>query len=333
MSSGFNTLPLHPYKQLLIDSMGLPCRISGISAFNLLELYRLGQFPQDFLSNFPFSNLVRIFLYTPKKDWGPSAWDPPDSVTVADFISYMAKLNWRVKLVLLTDDDSNRIRPAIDLVTYLTEFRFTNLILAAGNEPLTDKNINVFALKGVLENSGYLYTSGVYEDLAKFYGNIGDDHSGRDDQWPRKAKDIIECYRGGGPNYEEEPACKVPWILGEPIRPDQAINFGYNTVLDYYTYGALAGAMGSGGIFHFQNGKLCNTPTSFELSCYKAFTDGLNIFPLDLPLANYDRIDEKENTLRTYTMGNTAIRVRPVREIAPLAGYKSIDKFGICWVM
>lgn len=329
MGSGFNTLPLHPHKQIFIDSSGLPCRMSGISAFNLLDLYSKGLFPENFLSYFPESNLVRIFLYT---EWGADSWHIPNFEVAANFISYMGKLDCRVLLTLLTDDDGNKIQKVIDLVKYLTGFNFTNLLLAAGNEPFTHKNIDVNALKNVLESSGYLYSSGVYEDLAKFYGNFGDEHSGRDIEWPRKAKDVIECYRGGGPNYKTEPACPVPWILGEPIRPDEAIGYPYNTELDYYTYGSLCGAMGAGGIFHFENGKLCSIPTNFELQCYSAFNEGLNVFPTDTALGNYNRIDEHGDTLRTYTVGDVAVRVRPIEGIEPFEGYNHLDDYGVCWI-
>ena len=324
-------LPLHTYNQILIDNAGVAQRIKGVSAFNLCDLYCKGQDPSLYTVHFPGSNLVRVFLYTPVKDWGDTAWGIPPHQKVAEFIQRMRDLGFLVKLVLLTDDDPVNIAPARDLVSYLTQFNFGNLILAAGNEPLTHKNINVNALKTVLANTGYLYTSGVYEDLAKFYGNCGDDHSGRDSEWVRKAKDVVECYRGGGPNYPEEPACKVPWILGEPIKPTEAQDFPYDTQLDYYTYGALCGQMGAGGIFHFEGGKFCRLPNEFERECYEYMLAGLNTYPNDTALGNYDKIVEDPNTLRTYTVGNTAVRVRPVSGLAPLQGYRALDQYGICW--
>ena len=194
---------LHTDRQIFRDEMNNAYPVKGVTAFNLMDRYAKGDDIIPFLNAYPQTNTIRVFCYTPKKDWGDYAWNTPSPNVVESFIKEMQVFGIRVKLVLLTDDDSARIQPAIELVEYLSPHKFNNLILATANEPYTHKYVNVNALEGVLKASGYLYTSGVYEDLKLFYGNCGDIHTGRDNEWPRKAKDAIECYRGGGPNFPD----------------------------------------------------------------------------------------------------------------------------------
>lgn len=323
---------LAPYKQIMVTDDGMPFSMKGVTAFKLLNLFENG-IHADFISTYNDSNFFRVFPYVPKKDWGSEAWDVPNNKTIADFIYTMETLGKYVYLTLLTDDDLNRIEWAKDLVDYLSRFNFKNLLLAAGNEPLTHKNINVDALLQVLFDSGYLYTSGVYEDTHKFYGLFGEDHSARNSEWPVKCHNMLECYNGGGPNSVDEPATHVPWNEGEPIKPNEALAFGdeESVMKDYYSYTASCTQFGFGGIFHCETAKYCRLPNSFELKCYQAFNIGLNIFPADTALGNYRRIDEQGNTLRTYVVGNTMVRHRPVNFNCPEQGWQSLDAYGIAW--
>ena len=301
---------------------GLEFVYRGFSAFKSIENFRLGIEDTVLWSAFAESNVIEVFLYTPVKDWGTEAWDIPDIETIR---SFLRQVPFYVNLCLLTDDDSSKIQPAIDIVNQLAVDKFPNLILRIGNEPLTNKTINCEALRSACEASGYLYTSGIYEDDTKFFGQFWVDHSSRDNEWPRKAKNLIDAYNGGGPNNPSEPALKIPCIENEPIRPDED---GYNEN-DFYAYAAICRSCGSGGTFHYNGGKFNTLPTDRDNPCKDAFLRGLNIFSSSSRL--YRRIDEHGNTLRTYIFGNNMIRIRPVTLTAPESGWTSLDEFGICW--
>lgn len=314
-----------------------PIGLRGVTAFNLLDKFSKGQNISKFLSSYTNCNLLRIFLYT-TGTWAPNDWNIPDKKAVSDFINYAGGLGYYVKLVLHTDDAKNdaRTEQIISLVSYLSQFKFPNLILAAGNEPLTHKNIDVTSLHNVLKNSGYLYSSGIYEDLTKFYGTFGDMHTPRDNEWPRKAKDTIEAYRGGGPNSPQEPPCKVPWILGEPIRPDETKSYGNTlySVRDYYSYGAF-GRLSSGGvIFHCESAKLTSIPSDFELECYNFMMVGYEKFPPDAAIGNYihhaDLEGNGSKALRVYSVGKWGVVIRP-NDFTPPSNWKSMDDWSVCW--
>ena len=325
-------LVLKPNKQILIDSEGKPFQVKGITAFKLINLFNQNKH-YNFLDMYNNFNAFRVFPYVPIKDWKEQAWDVPANDVISDFIIELYEKGKYVKLTLLTDDDPNRIQWAINLVNYLKNFEFPNLLLEAGNEPLTHKNINVDALHGTLVDSGYLYTSGIYEDTRKFYGKIGNDHSARDEEWPRKVHNLLEYYNGGGPNFPDEPATEVSWCEDEPIRPDQALSFGdrESVYKDYYTYGALCTQFGFGGTFHCESAKYCNLPNEFESYCATGFLTGLDTYPPDTALNDYERIDEGSNTLRTYRIGKTLTRIRPKTLTLPQEGWQALDNWGICF--
>ena len=327
-----NLRELFPYHQIMTAEDGSAISVQGVTAFKLLNLYENDIHKcEDFLSIYGAFNAFRVFTYTPVKDWGNEAWDVPKPEVIHKFIEYMASKAKYVKLCLLTDDDNHRLNQAIAIVQDLSKANYKNVLLEAGNEPLTHKNINVDAMYEVLHNSTYLYTSGIYENTKKFYGVFGNDHSARDSQWPRKAHNLLECYNGGGPNSPDEPATRVPWCEDEPIKPTEALNFGSpeSVLKDYYAYAATCTQFGFGGTFHCESAKYCNLPSDFELECAQHFLRGLDVFPADTALGDYERIDEFGNTLRTYRVGNTLTRIRPVTPVVP-SGWTSIDEWGIC---
>lgn len=310
-------------------------RVKSVSGFNLIDQFSKGINIDPFLDKYEHSNRVRVLAYTPVKDWGSNAWGFPFNDIVQKFIEVLLGKNKAVSLTLLTDDDSSKVQPAKDLVNYLNQFNYPGLLLEAVNEPLTHDKINPNELKNVLSGSVYLSGSGIYEDLRKFYGKVGYYHSPRDNEWPRKAKDTIECYRGGGPNFPDEPACNVPWILDEPIRPDQA---GYS-VRDYYDYGALGSLSSAGVTFHSESGKLGKLPSDNEYSCYNSLMDGMNIFPNDAPLGDYEHLRDLEEVdsngnpttcLRVFRVGKYVTIVRNKSVKIP-SNWKSLDSFKTCY--
>lgn len=309
---------------------GFMWRYKGFTGFKLCDLFSRGiDITPMLLKDF---NVVRTFLYTPVKDWGAQFWPLPSIDVINNYVSFLATLGYYVELVLLTDDDPASIDPAIAVVQGLKGH--DNLFLQIGNEPLTHKNINCAALKAVCDSSGYIYSSGIFEDNTKAFGRVWSDHSGGDSEWPRKPKGMIEAYTGGGPNSPNEPALKIPCYEDESPRPD--ITIGYQngnqdlTALDYYTFAAVASICGNGATFHFEPGKFGQPPNDFERKCADSFLQGLNVFPIT-DNRDYRRIDEGSVTLRTYIIGNCMVRVRPTIKSAPETGWNSLDSYGICW--
>lgn len=286
---------------------GQPWRWKGVSAFKLLDRYAHGEDIRPFLEAFRGFNLLRVWEYV---TWPGAGWEPCQEATLLEFLDVCARAGFYVELTLLTDDDERRIDPARRRVAYLTAARPPNLLLEIGNEPTTHKQIDTQALRLVCEASGLLFSSGDYEDSARFFGSFLTAHTPRDGEWPRKAHDLLEYYGGGGPSAPSDPAHKVPVVADEPIRPDQAQG---DRDGDFLAYFAVCSLLGAGATYHFEGGKLAREPTADELHFAGVALAGLNAFPADAPNAPYERIDEQGGSLRTYKLGSNRVRVRPLK--------------------
>lgn len=304
---------------------GQPWRWKGVSAFALLDRFAKGQDITDFLTAYRGFNLLRVWPYVPAKDWGARAWDSPSADVVIAFLSHVAAAGFYVELTLLTDDDAGRIDPAKRLIAALAAARPSGLVLEAANEPITHKNIDTAALRGALAASGFLYSSGDYEDSNRFYGSFLTAHTGRDGEWPRRAHDLLEYYHGGGPNAPSDPAHKVPIVADEPIRPDQA---GYNEA-DFRAYYGTCALLGAGGTLHTETGKFGLPPTAEEARIAAVVLEALNAFPADAPTGPYSRPVEK--SLRTYAVGPWMTRVRPESPIYQGGGWTALEPSGVLW--
>lgn len=318
-------LQIHSSNRLFTRD-GLVHRIKSVTAFKLLYRYSQGEDINPFLESYPRSNELIILSSTdgPNTPWGNDAWPLPSKTMVKEFCEYVGERNWDVEFVLITGNQDEKISSLKEIVNYLATKKLKNLTFEAVNEPQFNKS-NPELLRDTLEQSGYLYSSGIYHDNNKFFGKYVDYHPARDSEWVRKFHDGLEYWQGGGPNYPEEKGLKVPSKANEPIRPDQT---GFNQ-LDFYTFGAGLGLFGSGGCFHSQSGKLANLPSQQELDCYNSFMTGMELFPADACLGSYSR--PVENSLRTYIVGEHMIRVRPTSPNPPLDGFTSLDSFHICY--
>jgi hypothetical protein len=246
-----------------------------------------------------------VWPYVP---WPDTGWVSPSSDSIISAIHYFRSEGFYTYLTLLTSDESSYLPWAQQLVRDLTDVRFDSLLLEAGNEPQINKSIDVHALKDVLDQSGYLYTSGEYEDSAQWFGRFMDAHTPRDSEWPRKCHDLLEYYFGGGPSSPSDPAVGVPCLAGEPIRADQA-GYSYDDALGYY---AGCDLLGAGGILHYEGGKYGRLPDDLEAQFVRGGFAGLRAFPPDAWHAGpYERIDEHGATLRTYKRGPYTVRIRP----------------------
>jgi hypothetical protein len=320
------------------NAHGHPTRYQGLSAFPLARRHADGVDIQPFLDCFPGANVARLFDYV---TWEGTGWEPPSIEQMKAFFAWMRDRGWYVELCMLTDHDPARIGPADQRVR---AFAGTpNLLIEIGNEPQTNKDIDTQCLRAACEASGLLYSSGDYEDSKYWHGHFLTAHTPRDNQWSRKAHDLLEYHNGHGPSYPEEPACKCPCVGDEPIKPIEAPTWWGNygeipnaKVLDFRAYGGVCAVLGAGATFHFEGGKFCDLPTADDRACFAAMMEGLTAFPADVPGGSYRTIDEggelddDSRGSRTYIVGERAmVRVRPLTITCPEAGWTPLDADGI----
>lgn len=304
---------------------GQPWRWKGVSAFQLLDRYAKGENIGSFLSAFKGFNLLRVWPYV---TWPGTGWEPAPHDATLSFLRTCADAGFYVELTLLTDDDPKRIEPAKQMVSWLAARSPANLVLEIGNEPTTNKHIDTTALKSTCEQSGFLFSSGDYEDSHRFFGTFLTAHTPRDSEWPRKAHDLLEYYTGGGPSAPTDPAHKVPCVADEPIRPDQATG---DREGDFRAYFGTCSILGAGGTYHYEGGKFGRVPNEDEAKYAAVSLDALNAFPADEPLKGYRRIDEGSHSLRTYVVGDSMVRIRPTTPMSPEPGWTALDSRGILW--
>jgi hypothetical protein len=308
---------------------GKPWRWKGVTCFAGADRFAKGVDLTPFLDACRGYNLLRVFLWTPVEDWHEQAWGIPTDGALHGFLDFVERRGWYVELTLVTGPTPvSRAQEMVD--HYFREFeRHTNLLIELVNEPSVGRKLDAMQVHVPVTPIPWT-TGGTIDgspvDPAK-HERYGVAHTPRDGEWPRKAKDLIEYYGGGGPEKPTDPAHHYPWIADEPIRPDQA---GYVTT-DFQAYFGIASEMGGGGTFHFESGKFTRVPTAQEAACATAALRALDAFPEDAPLGGYRRIDEQGKTLRTYVMGNHMVRVRPTTPSAPEPGWTSLDAEGILW--
>lgn len=298
-----------------------PWRWKGVSAFQLLDRFIHGEDITPFLDAYQGFNVLRVWPYVPRKDWGDRAWETPTVGEILPFLWAVEARGFYVELTLLTDDDPARLARAKTLIAQLAEQHPTNLLLEAGNEPQTHKAIDTAALIPALQASGFPWTTGDYEDSARMKGTYGVTHTARDGEWPRRAHDVLEFFHGGGPNTPDDPPHHVPIIADEPAKRQDV---GGNRPLDWRAYFAAVSLLGGGGTFHSETGKFGQVPTPEEAQLAREALTGLDAFPADAPLGLYSR--PVEASLRTYIVSDHMVRIRPTRP--PPAGW-TCDADGI----
>jgi hypothetical protein len=207
---------------------GEPWRYKGVSSFQLLDLYARGGDWRGFLAAYdqirinlglPVGsgyNLVRVWPYVPRADWGAKAWDSPAPDVVVAFLA-MSR-GGMVCRAHAADRRRPRAHPqAKQLVAALGAARPPNLLVEIGNEPQVHKHIDTRALKADLDASGFLYASG---DVAPFaFGSYVTAAHRSDRGWvaarPRSAGVLS---RAAVPMPRPIPPHRLPAIADEPIR-------------------------------------------------------------------------------------------------------------------
>lgn len=333
--SGNIAFPLRTAGRYFYDDNDKIVSIKGFSSFKAIDFYSKGEDIRSVFNQYEGYNSPRIFLYTNPDSWHNDAWDIPSNDAISSFINEFK--NYFIKLILCTDGDYSKLNRIKEVVYYLKPFKFPNLFLEAVNEPYVEYNGNLYGkidpneFRNILAGSGYLYSSGVYANNHRFYGNVWLDHSSRNvPGWADKGgHNLKEAFNGGGPNDPSEPALKIPGIEDEPIRPDQC-NYDF---IGFYSYAASLKLFGGSGIFHSTPGKLCKLLGLDDIICKDYFLKGLNIFPDGIGYGSYNRIIEPGQTeyARTYVVGDYSIRIDQVGKDHPENGWKSLDEFGICW--
>jgi hypothetical protein len=310
-----------------------PWRYKGVTAFKLCRLFTDGVDIEGFLSDYSGYNTLRVWDYTPVNDWHEAAWDSCTPEQWINFIKHVGKQGWRVEVTLLTDDNLARIQPAKSLVSALKAEGLTNVLLEAGNEPTTHKNIDTAALRTTIEQSGMQYCSGDYEDSDRWYGSYYVNHTARTPDWVRRAHDLQEFYTGAGPD-KPHPARHVPCLADEPGKL-QDVGAKYSEWRGYYGACSL---MGGGALFHSETGKHGQRPTITERELSSIALNAMNVFPADAPRGAYRRIVEPGNEpggpterSRTYVVGNYMVRCQQFGNIAPEPNWQPLDSEGILW--
>lgn len=318
---------------------GTAWRWRGVSAFKLLDKFARGEDIDPFLDAYKGYNVLRVWPYVEGPGWKGRDWPtPPSAEVIRKFLAHVAARGWYVELTLLTDDKPHRIAWARTLLAQLAaEPRPTNLFIEIGNEPLTHKNIPTASFRTAAEASRYVYASGDYEKSARAFGDYLVHHSPRDSEWPRKAHDCLEFYRGGGPHAPTDPAHPVPCVLDEPGKPEDAKGHAGKTdeerartkADDFRAYFGTAALLAAGATFHCETCKYAELPTSAERQLAEAALEGLTAFPASAPLGPYRR--PQDASLRTYMVGPYMVRVRPTKPTPPEAGWERTGDSLILW--
>jgi hypothetical protein len=313
-------------------------RYRGLSQFRLLDRFARGDDISWVRKTFPASaNVCRVWTYV---EWDPPAtWTYPPNDVVVDFLRAMAGQGFRVELTLMTSDYEHRYPPMLDLAEYLAAEDPDNLVIEIGNEPLTNKRIQVERFYPILDASSLVWSSGIYEDESFMpSGHYIAHHSARTFDWPRRAHDALEFWNGDGPS-KKHPPFKMPCALDEPGKPEDAPGDRAQKIRDFRAYGGASAIMGCGATFHSNSGKNSTAPgspeqwpiTDEEIDCATALFEGLDAFADDAPLGPYRRIVEagQPDHARTYVVGPCMVRCQQNGTAAPEPGWTPIDADGV----
>jgi hypothetical protein len=318
---------LHPDGKIWRDAHDAAWRWKGVSAFALLDRFARGEDLGPFLTAYKGYNVLRVWPYV---DWHDpktgifTGWNPPTMDVVRGFLTRVQQDGFLVEFTLLTDDDPARLPWARSFVQQLAGT--PGVFLEAGNEPETHKAIDTASLISTLQSSGLPWTTGNYEDAMKMRGTYGTAHTARDDEWPRRAHDLLEFFNGGGPNTPSDPPHRFPIIADEPAKLQDV---GGAHAVDWRAYFAACALLGGGATFHSETGKYGRPPIGEEVELARIALEALDAFPPDAPTGPYRR--PVEQSLRTYVVGNFMVRIRPTSLNAPEPGWTALDASGVMW--
>lgn len=309
----------------------------GFSSFLLLKKFLDGIDITTYLKEWSALgyNTARVFSQvnwngSPGPAFFPSSYPNYNSGLIS-FLNLLSQHGLYCELVAHTFAyDINEMRAHVARLDGIIK-NHKNVFLELANEPPVN-GIDINALFSGM-SFPYPWATGQYDPTAQPNGTYVTAHTSRDNEWPRKAKDLLEYREGGGPQAPSDPKMACPCVADEPMG-GWIINIPgrrSNVPDDFYAYAAVSQLMGAGGTYHHESGLNSNPPQGLELECAKAFITGIRMVSPTYQLGNYTRVGlsgcpiSEDNSLRTYGMiiGNLATMVR----VRPTGPYKVDDNW------
>jgi hypothetical protein len=206
------------------------------------------------------------------------------------------------------------------------------------NEPFKN-GVDVAAIGRL--GKGIMQTSGNYLPPCNPRLDYGVTHPPRDDEWPRKAKELFDLYNGFDPDLPG--GVRIPWVNDEGMGSDEVNKPGSrsNVPDDFFDDGAVSALMGAGVTHHNTELVYARIPGPIGQQCAAATVAGANAIPVDAATGTYTRgglndspLEHDDSlALRTFAriQGNkaTAIVVRPkTDQRVPRNGWRIIGTAG-----
>jgi hypothetical protein len=311
-------LPVHVDGKVFRDATGAIWPWAGVTSFTLLKRFVDGQDIGPYLDHrrAAGANLVRV-LTTMKNivDFPPTAYT---DAQLGAFLAAVHAHGLRVELVALADAQTWSVDAQRRQVQ-----RIVDAAAAAGgldpvevaNEPFQNSAKPEDLMRGVSRRPGVLMASGDY-DVAEnattlFHLDYVTTHSPRDDEWPRKAKELIDLREGfGWANGSTFHGLKVPVVADEPIGADEVNQPGRRATNadDFYWFAAVAQTLGAGATFHSTAGITADEPGPVQAAAEAAFFSGLRAVPPEAQTGLYTRgllascplVHDDAKALRTF---------------------------------
>lgn len=170
---------------------------------------------------------------------------------------------------------------------------------------------------------GIVQSSGVYVPPCDPRLDYGVTHPPRDDEWPRKGKELFDLYNGFDPDLPG--GVRIPWVNDEGMGADEVNKPGSrsNVPADFFDDAAVSALMGAGGTFHCTDGVYGRIPGPVQQHCADCYVAGSKSIPADAALGSYtrgllgDSPLEHDDALALRTFGRingsqaTCVAVRP----------------------
>lgn len=332
--------PLHTDGATFRTPTGAVWKWHGASAFRMLRQYLDGA---DLSPVFAWArplgvNTFRVFT---RLSWANLRETGYTDAQLVAFVRLLASQGFRVELVALADCAV----PGWQLTLGQQQAHVARIGRVAGNEP------NFF---GELANEpshqsnrvdplafdkppGLWSRGSSHNDEAPIIPawSYLTDHGPRDNEWPRKAKNMAEFTTLG---YGNQPALHVPAVGDEPQRIDRAASL---VAADHADYAAVAALYAAGSTIHTQSlGKDGVVPTGAEQACAEAIAAAWRDIPNDAQTGTYSRgglaespiVQDDATCLRSFAMisGSKAVvvRVRPTDAPQARDGWRIVREIG-----
>lgn len=193
------------------------------------------------------------------------------------------------------------------------------LVAETCNEPFKN-GVDVAAIGRL--GHGIVQASGNYDPPCLPALDYATDHPPRDNEWPRKSKELYDLYTG----WDGLPGgVRIPWVNDEGMGADENNQPGKrsNVPNDFFDMGGCDALMGAGGTFHFTDGVYGRVPGPTQQACARSYVAGAKSFDAEVAFGNYTRgglsdcpLEHDDSTaLRTFVRmrGNRAdaLVIRP----------------------